>query len=192
MPGERAGAIKDYLVAKGLRASNLRTYSLGEAKSTADLDQSRRGVVVSGKGVVARALAVISPQDVYLIDSSGSMRESWQDVVDHPFPKEVAVCNFDGDHGLTAGIGSPDGETPLWESAHTALQRMRPGQKLLILSDGANTEPFTHGPDQIIQLAKQKKIPISVIYAGNPDPKITQPLAKIASRTGGSFYLPSE
>lgn len=200
---KRALAIKEYLaaafVAADLEATPaIHTYSLGEAQSTDNLDKSRRGVVLSGTGVVTRALGMIPARSVYLIDSSGSMKESshegyvpWGDVASYSFPEESVVCNFDGD-GMQRGIGSPGGGTPLWESAYTTLQRMQPKQSLLILSDGENTGKFTHGPKEIIRLAQQKRIPVSIIFIGKPNPKITEPLASIAVKTGGTFYLPSQ
>jgi outer membrane protein OmpA-like peptidoglycan-associated protein len=190
----RAQSIESYLVkafkSAGVAVPKIETFSLGESRSSHNLQQSRKGVVLSGISIVDRALTMISG-DVYLVDSSGSMKAFWQELEGHQFSGGSTVCNFDSD-GVSEGIGSPKGGTPLWESMDTVLSRMERGQTLVVLSDGKNSRRYHRGPSQLIQLARSKGIKISVIYIDSePDRKTTRSLAEIATRTGGRFYLRS-
>ena len=89
------------------------------------------------------------PADFYLIDASGSMWNSqarWSDVVSASlkpnsriFLSMVSGCRY----GQPIGSVLPSGGTEIWYSYWRILDKMSPGQTLLIVSDFRSTVPLT-------------------------------------------------
>ena len=108
--------------------------------------------------------------DVYLIDASGSMWNSWrdwQDVINASIRpgSRVYVSMMTGcQNNQSLSTIKPQSGTEIWYSYWTVLDNMRPGQTLAIISDLQSNYPLTKGEAvQIKAKAKNKNINVIVI-----------------------------
>ena len=106
--------------------------------------------------------------DVYLIDASGSMWESWRnwaDVVAASFKprsriylSKTSSCS----NGAPLDNVSPGGGTEIWYSYWKVIDRMKTGETLAIISDFDSRIPLTRREAQMIE-AKVRSKGIKVI-----------------------------
>jgi len=121
----------------------------GGEKSNGHLDEARRvDVVVHTQRRVTTAIEKI-PADFYLIDASGSMwdgYEDWNDVVNASVKpnSKVFLSIIDGcRNGKYMADVRPHGGTEIWWSYWNIIDRMKPGQTLLIVSDFESQVPLS-------------------------------------------------
>ena len=120
----------------------------GEISSGHSREARRVDIIVKSRRRLTNEIERI-PADFYLIDASGSMWNSharWSDVVSASlkpnsriFLSMVSGCRY----GQPIGSVLPSGGTEIWYSYWKILDKMSPGQTLLIVSDFRSTVPLT-------------------------------------------------
>lgn len=110
------------------------------------------------------------PADFYLIDASGSMwngHAQWSDVVSASvkpnsriFLSMVSGCR----NNQTIGSVIPRGGTEIWYSYWKILEKMAPGQTLLVVSDFESTYPLTQRERSfILQRVRERGVLVRTI-----------------------------
>jgi len=143
----RALATKRYI--KSIRSSAVVAIrAVGEISSTHDSRSRRVDIQSQDSSSAFPAYPEISA-DVYLIDASGSMSGSyqyWLEAISQARPSGSRVyISYDGycRAGQDALSIAPGGGTEIWYSYWYIIDRMSPGQTLLIISDFQSRVPLT-------------------------------------------------
>jgi hypothetical protein len=95
--------------------------------------------------------------DVYLIDASGSMWGSWRkwsDIVAVSFKPGSRIYlskSEDCYSGQSLDKVSPSGGTEIWYSYWKVLDKMNPGETLVVISDFQSTVPLTRREAEMIE-----------------------------------------
>jgi len=115
---------------------------------------------------VAAALAR-HPSDVLLLDQSESMFPHWETVQSHPETRRARVWLSTTLHGgkppIELAQAKPEGSTEIFRSLHTLILagKVRPGERVLVLSDFDSNHPLTReGLDIIREAARRKQVRI--------------------------------
>ncbi len=198
---KRAGAVSEVLQRNAAHPLKIKTAAFGESKATSGAEDAqstrkdRKVRVVPDRTVIQRGLDLLV-SDTYLLDQSGSMNETigngaskWKQVQDYTFPEGADVYTFSSDARQCGGHISqevPSGMTPLFSTMYELLERTEKGKSVTVLTDGYDTVGG-RSPNEVIGLAKQKDISISMLGIGVNQYKET--LVTIAKETGGRFYL---
>ena len=134
---------------------SVRTISGGEVSSGHAQEARRVDIIARSERNITREIEKI-PADFYLIDGSGSMwsgHNRWSDVVSASVkPRSrifLSMVNGCRD-GQTIGSVIPRGGTEIWYSYYMILEKMSPGQTLLIVSDFDSTYPLTSRESRVI------------------------------------------
>ena len=143
----RAQSVKRYIMS--IRSSALISIrAVGEISETHH-SRSRRVDIQSQSTSSAFPAYPEIRADVYLIDASGSMSSSyryWLEAISQARPRGSKVyISYDGMcyRGQNALHISPGGGTEIWYSYWHVIDKMRPGQTLLIISDFQSRVPLT-------------------------------------------------
>lgn len=217
---QRARAVKNYII-DGLKKTGkpipeVTTVSYGESRAISNnsdpntMKTDRKAVIkvaalgVTSKQYITRLALDKLPANYYLIDASGSMKSVWPVVESFGYPKGSQQYAFNSNQdnivNIVKGWIQPSGLTPLWRSIYQILQVMPAGKKLTVISDGENNINMDDNPaddvSQIIDLARKKKIKISIVYIDVTADILTmydfrKNLRTIAILTGGKFYMPN-
>lgn len=126
------------------------TYKVGGENSRGHLAEARRvDVIVHTSASLTTKIDKI-PADFYLIDASGSMWNNgwrnWEDVVNASIKPggKVYLSIMKGCYdGKALNRITPQGGTEIWWSYWLLLDKMKPGQKLVIISDFESNVPLT-------------------------------------------------
>lgn len=138
---ETRGKIVAAAIGRTSRARRV-TYKVGGENSSGHLAEARRvDVIVHTSATLTTKIDKI-PADFYLFDASGSMwgggYRKWEDVVNASIKPggKVYLSIMSGcrDGRAMADI-TPQGGTEIWWSYWVLLDKMKPGQKLVIISD---------------------------------------------------------
>ena len=119
-----------------------------EVTDRCDASSRRVDLVAHTKSRITTILDKI-PADVYLIDASGSMWESWRswtDVVAASFKPGSRVYlskTFDCRNGDLLSDVKPGGGTEIWYSYWKVLDFMKEGETLVVISDFISDIPLT-------------------------------------------------
>jgi hypothetical protein len=144
------------------------TYKVGGENSRGHLAEARRvDVVVHTSASLTTKIDKI-PADFYLIDASGSMWNNgwrnWEDVVNASIKPggKVYLSIMKGCYnGKALGKVVPQGGTEIWWSYWMLLDKMSPGQKLVIISDFESNVPLTSRERVLIQnKVKEKQVEV--------------------------------
>ena len=140
----------------------------GEGTSTHTPEARRVDVIVHASGYhLVRSIERIAA-DFYLLDASGSMSiERWKKIISAS-KKPGARIYVSMMRGCYSGqnIDSirPQGGTEIWWSYWNILDRMSPGQKLLIISDFDSNVPLTPRERALIeQKVRQRGVTVEAI-----------------------------
>lgn len=135
--------------------TSARVISGGEVSSSHAQESRRVDIIALSSRRVTREIERI-PADFYLIDGSGSMwsgHARWSDVISASVkPRSrifLSMINGCRD-GQTIGSVIPRGGTEIWYSYYKILDKMSPGQTLLIVSDFESTYPLTSREHRVI------------------------------------------
>ncbi|HIH25777.1 OmpA family protein [Candidatus Woesearchaeota archaeon] len=192
---KRAKGVEQYLH-MFKRDMKVRTVTYGESKAKGDnlrqYAQDRKAIIILDGSVFGRGLDVL-PADYYLIDGSSSMQgEKWEVVSTYKYPDKSKRYVFK-DSGIIpvtdfSGM-SPEGGTPLWNSIGRVMKEMDSGKSLTVLTDGDDTYGTRrYTPEKIIEIAKSRNIPISMIATGvRADTR--RILEDIVGQTSGKIYV---
>jgi hypothetical protein len=107
--------------------------------------------------------------DHYLLDASGSIQdyELWVNIIaanKKPTSQLHLSYTYRCTDGTSANNVRPGGATEIWWSYWQVLDRMRPGQTLLILSDFNSRYPLTNSESQaIIEKARRKGVKVYAV-----------------------------
>ena len=109
--------------------------------------------------------------DFYLIDSSGSMQngswETYRRAISYHAPLSSRIylaTDVCVPHGRNFDYIEPAGGTEIWFAYWTILDKMKPGQTLVIISDFDSTFPLTPREDMMIRhKVKQKGVKVTAI-----------------------------
>jgi len=162
----RAVAVRDYIQSISNRVHSVSYY--GETASD-NHDRHDRRVVISARPDFVTAAMDAVDADVYLIDASGSAVKFWTQYERYDFPPgaEIYVSKMVGcQNGDNISQVRPSGGTEIWYSYYHVLDRMSPGETLLIISDFDSNVPLTAGDYKAIESrAKQNRINVrTVVY----------------------------
>ena len=119
-----------------------------EITDSCDAASRRVDLIAHTKSRVTTMLDKI-PADVYLIDASGSMWESWRnwsDIVSASFKPGSRVYlskTVDCNNGQLLSDVKPGGGTEIWYSYWKVLDFMKEGETLVIISDFISDIPLT-------------------------------------------------
>jgi peptidoglycan-associated lipoprotein len=171
---QRAGSVKSYLESQGIK--NITTVSYGERRpveqghTERSFARNRRATVLTDTNIVWRGLDS-APADAYIIDGSGSMRATLDNIIFHeeplqgalkvrndsrwgmvavyPFPEEADVYVFAWDRLGVRKLDDPKqyfphGETPLWIATEWIL-KTHDYSRITVLTDGDNNIDCTGG-----------------------------------------------
>jgi hypothetical protein len=135
-------------------ASNSSVKFFGE-KTSGHSDAARRvDLVIHSRGRIAEAIERI-PADVYLIDASGSMStETWKKIIlaSKKPGSRIYVSMMTGcENGQNINTIKPQGGTEIWWSYWKVLEKMKPGERLLIISDFKSNYPLTRRESALIE-----------------------------------------
>lgn len=108
--------------------------------------------------------------DFYLIDSSGSMNDkwgAWTYAIKYWRPKHARVFVSTTEYvskGVELSSIRPNGGTEIWFSYYQILDKMKPGQKLIIISDFNSEVRLSPREHQMISdKARQKGVKVQAI-----------------------------
>lgn len=134
----------------------------GEISGGHSREARRVDIIVKSKRKLTNEIEKI-PADFYLVDASGSMWDGhakWSDVVSASlrpnsriFLSKVSGCR----NGQPIASVRPGGGTEVWYSYWSLLDKMSPGQTLLIISDFKSTVPLTPREYAMISNKARKK-----------------------------------
>ena len=141
--------------------SLIRTYSsypkvlyFGEGSSGHNPESRRVDVIVHSEGSFAQRIERI-PADFYLLDASGSMStEIWKKIISASKKpgSEVWVSQMTGCYsGQHIDRIRAQGGTEIWWAYWSIIDRMSPGQTLLIISDFKSNYPLTRREHYLIE-----------------------------------------
>ena len=126
----------------------------GENSSGHNPESRRVDVIVHSEGSLAQSIERI-PADFYLLDASGSMStEIWKKIISASKKpgSEVWVSQMTGCYsGQHIDRIRAQGGTEIWWSYWTIIDRMSPGQTLLIISDFKSNYPLTRREHYLIE-----------------------------------------
>jgi hypothetical protein len=138
-----------FLVAKNyLRPAYIEKISGGEKSNEHTADARRVDVIVHTHRLITTAIEKI-PADYYLIDASGSMWGSyreWNDVINasvKPNSRVFLSITTGCRNGRYMRDVRPQGGTEIWWSYWYVIEKMRPGETLLIVSDFQSQIPLS-------------------------------------------------
>jgi hypothetical protein len=130
------------------RGRSARVEVAGE-KVEGHLPEARRVDLIAGTVTDIQVSLQSIPADVYLVDGSASMGnrhfQHWTDVISTSFSRNsrVYVSMMTGcRNGQTLNSVSPQNGTEIWYSYFWVIDRMRPGETLLIISDFQSNVPL--------------------------------------------------
>lgn len=146
-----------------------RLISGGEVSSGHSGEARRVDIIAQSSRMVTREIEKV-PADFYLIDASGSMwngHARWSDVVSASvkpnsriFLSMVSGCR----NNQTIGSVIPRGGTEIWYSYWKLLEKMAPGQTLLVVSDFESTYPLTQRERSfILQRVRERGVLVRTI-----------------------------
>ena len=151
LSGRRAGEIKSLIRSYTPYAKVL---FFGENSSGHNPESRRVDVIVHSEGSLAQRIERI-PADFYLLDASGSMStEIWKKIISASKKpnSEVWVSQMTGCYsGQNINQVRPQGGTEIWWAYWTIIDRMSPGQTLLIISDFDSNYPLTRREHYLIE-----------------------------------------
>jgi VWFA-related protein len=88
----------------------------------------------------------------------------------------------------------PSGGTLLYDATHAGLETLMAGElkgrrAVVVLTDGKDEAPGSrHSDDDVIDRARETKIPLYMLGLGRPDEINEDAMKKMASKTGGEYY----
>jgi hypothetical protein len=103
------------------------------------------------------------PSDVLLLDQSESMFPHWETVQSHPETRRARVWLSTTEHGgkppIELAQAKPEGSTEIFRSLYTLILagKVRPGERVLVLSDFDSNHPLTREGLEIIRAAARRK-----------------------------------
>jgi len=137
--------------------SSIRTVRSGERTNRCPSSDDRRvDIVIHGSSSLATRIEKI-PADVYLIDASGSMWDSWgrwSDVINasiKPSSRVYLSIMTGCRNGQRMSEVTPQSGTEIWYSYWKVIDHMSPGETLLIVSDFDSNLPITRGESASIE-----------------------------------------
>ena len=144
-------------VSKVLNNSNIDTVLFKpEITDRCDASSRRVDLIAHTKSRVTTMMDKI-PADVYLIDASGSMWESWRnwsDVVSASFKPGSRIYlskTVDCENGQQLSKIKPGGGTEIWYSYWKVLDFMNEGETLVVISDFISDIPLTQRESDTIE-----------------------------------------
>jgi len=147
LSSKRAEAVYS-VVKKFLAPSSIEKISGGESSSTHLAEARRVDLIIHTQRRITTAIEKI-PADYYLIDASGSMwsgYKDWNDIISASvkpnskvFLSIVSGCY----NGRFMRDVRPQGGTEIWWSYWNIIDKMKPGQTLLIVSDFKSQVPLS-------------------------------------------------
>ena len=166
---KRSKIVQGYLRSLGAK-NNVKMISAGEVSNNHDPDSRRVDLGMSKSFKLYEPPPKITA-DVYLVDSSGSMKNgSWEvyrRAISYHAPRHADIylatnaCIF---HGRNFDDVNPAGGTEIWFAYWSVLDKMKPGQTLAIISDFDSTYPLTPREDAMIRRkVKQKGVRVKAI-----------------------------
>jgi len=136
-----------------------RVYYFGENSLGHNPESRRVDVIVHSEGSFAQRIERI-PADFYLLDASGSMSiEIWKKIISASKKpgSEVWVTQMSGCYsGQNINAIRPGGGTEIWWAYWTIIDKMSPGQTLLIISDFRSNYSLTRREHNLIQQKVQR------------------------------------
>lgn len=142
---------------------------VGEASGEHTIKTRRVDVSVSKN----ERIPLVPPKiiaDFYLIDSSGSMNDKWDTwtyAIKYWRPKHARVFVSTTEYvskGVELSSIRPNGGTEIWFSYYQILDKMKPGQKLIIISDFNSEVRLSPREHQMISdKARQKGVKVQAI-----------------------------
>ena len=126
----------------------VRVIASGENSYDHRAEAKRVDIIVHSKRALTTAIEKM-PSDFYLIDASGSMwsgYKRWSDVIGASLKpnSKIYLSKTSGCYnGQFMSDISPGGGTEIWWSYWNILDKMKPGQSLLIISDFDSTVPLS-------------------------------------------------
>ena len=131
-----------------------KVFYFGENSSGHNPESRRVDVIVHSEGSIAQRIERI-PADFYLLDASGSMStETWKKLIlaSKKPNSQVWVSQMSGCYsGQNINGIRPGGGTEIWWAYWTIIDKMSPGQTLLIISDFNSNYPLTRREHYLIE-----------------------------------------
>ena len=130
---------------------------------------ARRSDIISSKNLTYRVPPPNLVADVYLLDASGSMDDydDWLNIIaanKMPGSRLYISYTLPCTNGTPAKEVRPGGGTEIWWSYWQTLDKMRPGQTLVILSDFNSRYPLTpRDHARLTQKAKQRGVKVYAV-----------------------------
>lgn len=181
---------REYISGRRTTIRGMDTFVYGESKSSENLRESRKTVIIPHNNTIERGLD-INPADVYLIDASSSMRgEKWSQVSSYQFPEGSALFTYtthNNNCDLTLGSIRPSGSTPLWAALYQLVDQTASKKTITVITDGEDTVG-QRTYEETIAAARKKGIRINVIGT-NVQERYAEPLRKLTTSTGGALYM---
>ena len=160
LASRRCSSVSSFMRSEAGRYS--RTKIAGE-KVNQHLPEARRVDIVAGTPTSLQISLQSIPADVYLVDASGSMAgkhfSHWTDIISSSFSRNsrVYVSMMHGcRNGQSLNSIRPQGGTEIWYSYYWVIDRMRPGETLLIISDFDSNVPLSGYEAGIIRRKVEK------------------------------------
>jgi hypothetical protein len=130
---------------------------------------ARRSDIISSKNLTYKVPPPNLVADVYLLDASGSMNDydDWLNIIaanKTPGSRLYISYTLPCKNGTLAKEVRPGGGTEIWWSYWQTLDKMRPGQTLVILSDFNSRYPLTpRDHARLTQKAKQRGVKVYAV-----------------------------
>tara|TARA_B100001027_G_C16239663_1_gene318747 strand:+ start:172 stop:1026 length:855 start_codon:yes stop_codon:yes gene_type:complete len=143
----RAKSVYD-IAKKFIDPTMIRLKSGGEAHSLHVSSAKRVDIILHKEGRIATVVEKI-PSDFYLIDASGSMQNKynvWNQILKaslKPGSKVYLSITNGCNNGELMSRVSPNGGTEIWWSYWNIIDKMKPGNTLLIISDFNSRVPLS-------------------------------------------------
>ena len=143
----RAIVVSNFIKGLGYRGS-VTTVGMSEMTSNHS-DLAKRADIITSQNFRMEVPPPNLVADHYLLDASGSVQDYpfWVNIIaanKKPSSKLHLSYTRSCSNGTLASMITPSGPTEIWWSYWQVLDKMRPGQTLLILSDFDSRYPLTH------------------------------------------------
>lgn len=143
---KRAATAARYIRSLGFR-NKVITAGMSEM-TTSHSDSAKRVDVITSDNFTVKVPPPNLVADHYLLDASGSIRDyrEWVNIISANKKSSSRLhlsYTFECNNGTSAADITPGGGTEIWFSYWQVLDKMRPGQTLLILSDFSSRYPLS-------------------------------------------------